>query len=109
MKRSASEENLTGVNGDNVNSRKNHKLEDTDEDIIMSTRTAYIITDQQLNITNLNLRVIVVNDNILCTDIILIEGDTRIFKMAKKDILKYLLKMHKKLIRGHVYVVYVNN
>jgi len=88
---------------------KNHKSEDTDEDIIMSTRSTYIITDHQLNITNLGLRVIVVNDNILCTDIKLVEGDTRIFQMAKKDILKYLLKIHKKLVRGQDYVVYVNN
>ncbi|UYE99016.1 MAG: Clas62 [Betabaculovirus sp.] len=84
-------------------------MENTDEDIIISIRFTYIVTDHQLNITNISLHVIVTNDNILCTDIKLVEGDTRIFQLAKKDILKHLLKIHKKLVRGQEYVVYVNN
>lgn len=106
MKRSTSDENLGAVNDNNPH--KCHKLEDTDEDIIKNARFTYIVTDYQLDITNLGLRVLVVNDNILCTDIKLVEGDERIFQMAKKDILKRLLKIHKKLIRGQEYVVYVN-
>ncbi|AIS92068.1 hypothetical protein [Erinnyis ello granulovirus] len=106
MKRAASEENVTC---DDDYARKCNKTEETEEDILINTRYTYIVTDYKLKTTNVVLRVQVTNDNILCTDIGLVVGDPNLFAMAKKDILKFLLKTHNKLVKGEQYVVYVNN
>ncbi|ABC61192.1 unknown [Choristoneura occidentalis granulovirus] len=90
------------------NSQKLIKCEENDEDILISSRTSYIITKEKLRDNDVPMTVIVEDDNLFSASIYLKEGDRNLFENSKRDVLKFLLKDNLKIIKGEQYVVYVS-
>ncbi|ACZ63549.1 PrGVORF63 [Pieris rapae granulovirus Wuhan] len=97
MKRFCSEEEIF---------KKIARNEQLDEEYLIN-RVSYFVSNEPIMNTSVKLIVRVINDNMFTTQIQLVEGDTNLFDMSNKDILKYLLRKYKKLLHNTQHTVYV--